>query len=505
MGLSWKYPRRYLREALAAALFLLAAGIGLFIYFSDQSSFHRELTITGGSSSGSRSQIARRLREEAKKQGLKLKVIESEGSKQALERVDRGLLDLALVQGGLDPAAHPHVRQLAALHIEPLHLLVKPELHRAVQENLASLRGKTVNLSAPGSGTHDLALAVLQFGGMMPRRPDGSGDYRVSTASYGELQTQVDRGDLPDAVFTVSDLPSPLARNLVARRHYQLVPLPFGEAFSLDAFEDENQRKDSAGRDAADDVTKFRIYPTLIPAYTYGIEPPSPPAPLPTFGPRLLLVAHESIPTKAVRLVLEAIFSTDFAQYYRPPLDPSLLELAPEYPWHGGTEEYREYHKPLLAGEVVDLLEKATSLTGAIAGALFFLWQWLRQYFRRKRELGFESYMLKVAAVEQRALDLELGAMLDLRELLRLQVELSRLKNEALSRFAEGKLEGEALISGFVAHVNDARNYLTRLILHERDNLENRAQSEQRPAEELWAESMGEWPGEIPSSSEGPR
>ena len=87
--------------------------------------------------------------------------------------------------------------------------------------------------------------------------------------------------------------------------------------------------------------------------------------------------------------------------------------------------------------------------------------------------------------------------MLDLKELLRLQVDLSHIKNEALSRFAEGKLEGEALISGFVAHVNDARNYLTRLILHERDNLENRAQSENRPAEELWIETIGEWPGEI--------
>ena len=94
--------------------------------------------------------------------------------------------------------------------------------------------------------------------------------------------------------------------------------------------------------------------------------------------------------------------------------------------------------------------------------------------------------------------------MLDLKELLRLQVDLSRLKNEALSRFAEGRLEGEALISGFVAHVNDARNYLTRLILHERDNLENRAQSENRPAEELWFETIGEWPGEIRQAPASP-
>lgn len=501
-GHSWKYTRWYLREAMAAALFLSAVAIGLYVNFSNRSSFHRELTITGGSASGSRAQIALSLAGEAKKQGLKFKVIDSEGSKQALERVDRGLLDMALVQGALDPAAYIHVRQLAALHIEPLHLLVKPELHRAVLENFASLRGTTVNLSTPGSGTHDLALEVLRFAGMKPRRPDGSGDYQASTGSYEEL-LKMDRGNLPDAVFTVSDLPSPIVRHLAAKHHYQLVPLRFGEAFSLGSFGDERQKK-GPPRDDADDVTKFRIYPTVIPAYTYGIESPSPPTPLATFGPRLLLVAHESIPTQAVRLVLETIFSTNFAQYYRPPLDPSLLDLAPEYPWHVGTDEYREYHKPLRAGQVVDLMEKATSLTGAVVGALFFLRQWLRQYFRRKRELGFESYMVKVAAIEQKALELEMGVMLDLRELLRLQVEVSRIKNEALSRFAAGKLEGEALISGFVTHVNDARNYLTRLILHERDNLQNRAESQQRPAEELWAETLGELTSDISAGSEGP-
>jgi TRAP-type uncharacterized transport system substrate-binding protein len=411
---------------------------------------------------------------------------------------------MALVQGGIDPSAHPHVRQLAALHVEPLHLVVKPDLYVAVSENLANLRGRKVNVSTIGSGTHDLAVDVLEFAGLKPRRGDGPEDYQLSTASYSELESQSDRDELPDAVFTVSDLPSPVVRHLVAKRHYRLVSLPFGEAFSLDNFEDSSRSRSAERGQGSDDVNRFRIYPTVVPAFTYGIEPPSPPAPLITFGPRLLLVAHESTPSRAVRLALETIFSPNFAQYYHPPLDPSLLELAPEYPWHAGTEEFREYHKPVLAGEVVDLMEKATSMAGVIAGAIFFLWQWWRQRDRRKRELGFESYMIKVAAIEQRALDLELGAMLDLKELLRLQVELNRLKNEALSRFAEGKLEGEALISGFIAHVNDARNYLTRLILHERDNLENRAESENRPAEELWAETMGEWPAEIRTTEKGP-
>jgi TRAP-type uncharacterized transport system substrate-binding protein len=489
---------------LAAFLFFSALVAGLIVYFEDTSTIRSELSITGGSASGLRSLIARRLQVEARKQGLSLQLQETGGSKEALEQVERGSIHMALVQGGIEPMPYPHVRQVAALHVEPLHLVVKPSLYRPVFENLANLRGKTVNVNSPASGTHDLAIDVLQFAGLRPRHRDlpgtaagtdySEGDYELSMASYSELEAQIDRADLPDAVFTVSDLPSPIVRQLVAKRGYQLVSLPFGEAFFLDAFEDRSRNLSHSPNGKKDKVDRLRIYPVMIPAFTYGIEPPSPPAPLATFGPRLLLVAHESTPNKAVRAVLEAVFSRSFSQDFRPPLDPSLLDLAPEYPWHAGTDEYREFHKPILAGEVIDLMEKATSMAGVIAGALFFLWQWFRQYNRRRRELSFESYMLKVANVEQRALDLELRPILDLKELLGLQIELNRLKNDALSRFAEGKLEGEAVISGFIAHVNDARNHLTRLILHERDNLENRAQTEDRSAEALWAEALGERP-----------
>jgi hypothetical protein len=158
---------------------------------------------------------------------------------------------------------------------------------------------------------------------------------------------------------------------------------------------------------------------------------------------------------------------------------------------HRGTELYLSLNKTLLACDVIDLLEKGTSLAGAILGALFFLWQWIRQRVRRRRELGFESYMLKVAAIEEQALALEMAAKLEIKELLRLQRELGRLKNEALARFAEGRLEGGELFSGFVSHVNDARNYLNRLVLHERDNLEDRAIKERRSPESVWNEALG--------------
>ena len=200
------------------------------------------------------------------------------------------------------------------------------------------------------------------------------------------------------------------------------------------------------------------------------------------------------------------MFTSPFAQLFEPPLGTALLDTSPEYPLHAGTEEYRELNKPLLAGDVIDLLEKGTSLAGAVLGAMFFLWQWIRQRLRRKREMGFESYMLKVAAIDEHALALEMDARLEIKELLQLQRELCRIKNEALARFAEGKLEGGELMSGFVSHVNDARNYLNRLILHERDNLEDQAVKERRTTESVWTEALGgksTEPAVSPGSADG--
>ena len=45
-------------------------------------------------------------------------------------------------------------------------------------------------------------------------------------------------------------------------------------------------------------------------------------------------------------------------------------------------------------------------------------------------------------------------------------------------------------MSGFLAHASDARSYITRLILHVRENLEERAQAEGRPARALWEEAL---------------
>src|SRR5262249_42531294 len=160
------------------------------------------------------------------------------------------------VQGGLDPTFHPHVRQVAALHVEPLHLLVKPAFHAKVAESLAALRGKSVNLGPVGSGTHDVARDVLKFAGLEPGRAGSQGDYAAMTKSYRELLDETDPAQLPDAVFTISALPSPVVRALVARFHYELVDLPFGEAFALDSLNRSPSEQTRTRSDTVSEVSK---------------------------------------------------------------------------------------------------------------------------------------------------------------------------------------------------------------------------------------------------------
>jgi TRAP-type uncharacterized transport system substrate-binding protein len=441
------------------------------------------IRLTAGRVEGSRYRVAQTLQREAATLGLRIDLLETAGSEHALERVNRRALDVALVQGGLGLDELKNVRQVAALHVEPLHLLVRGELHPEIALDLAALRGKTVNLGEVGSGTHTLAVAVLNFAGLAPGGV-AKNSYKPLTKSYSEIEEQIATGPLPDALFMVSTLPSTLVRRLVSERGYRLVPLPFAEAFALDSLFGAKERHGT-------DVERMRVYDALIPAYTYAIEPPVPPEPLHTLGTRLLVVAHKDVSAKSINKLLETIFTTPFAEVARPPLSSALLDLPPEVAWHAGTIAYNERNKPLIAGDVVDLAEKWVSIAGVTVGGLFFLVQVIRRRVRQIRDESFESYIHKVTEVERQASVLERAAELELKALLELQKKLGRIKSEALDRFAEGSLEGAELLSSFLTHVSDARDYLTRMILHERDNLEDQARAEGRSARSVWIDAIG--------------
>jgi TRAP-type uncharacterized transport system substrate-binding protein len=432
---------------------LLAA---LYIYWHPPRERTYQLRMTGGHLRGTRHELAQVLRRHAVSQGLTLAIEPTAGSEEALDLVNSRKLDVALVQGGLRVEDRPHVRQVATLHIEPLHLLVKKELAESVSRSLRALEGKTVNVGEVGSGTHSLAEAVMAFAGLAPTGQGGASEYAAAAWSSKKLVAEKDRTRLPDAVFEVSSLPSEAARELVHKHDFRLAPLPYGEAFSLHALAVGGVQPTQVH------VEKSRVAATSIPAFTYQVEPPVPAAPVPTLGTRLLVVAHQDVDLHAIRQLVEAVYLTEFASATRPPLDTKLLDLPPEFPWHAGTRDYLQRNTPIVSGVMMDATQKGFAIFAAAASGLFVLWQW--RQMRSQFSGGLRGYIGLVAALEARVRQIERDQMGGVQQLLELRDELDRLKSDALDRLAKGELADRELLSAFLLHATDVRGQMNRLI-----------------------------------------
>jgi len=480
------------RSAGLLALGLVAAGFVALALYVTRPVAAPQLTIAAGSPGTSRAIFTRTLAEAAGE-----RLAPSESVDADLDAVNAGRVDLALVPGAVDFGDRPHLRQVAALHVEPLHLLVKKDLAPEISGNLMALEGKVVDVGEAGRTEARLAHAILEFVGLAPgsiteREPDALTLRSLPpNRLVAAAQTAAD-DQLPDAAFLLETLPSRIAQALVTERGYRLVPLRFAQAFALSALtgKEPGSVADSHQVDAFG-LRRAFVYDTVIPAYTYDVEPAVPAEPLHTLGARLILVANENVAPASIERVLDAIFHTRVAHAVQPPLDPTLLSLPAELELHQGTLAYMGRDKPLITQDALDTASSTFSLVGASAGGLLFFWQWWRQNRRRRRDETFEAYILKVAAVERQATELELAAQLELEPLLGLQRELARLKADALDRFSTGELEGRELVSGFLTHANDTRDMLARLILHVRENLEERAEAEGRSAKSIWKEEAG--------------
>ena len=457
--------RRFLRAFwLWAAPFvgLLALVAAFYVYWRAPRERSFSLRFSAGAAKGTRHELAQILRRHASDHGLRLHIEATPGSEAALDAVNSGALDAALVQGGLRVEDRPEVRQVATLHVEPLHLLVKKELAAAVSTSLRALEGKTVNLGEIGSGTHSLSIDVLEFAGVPAQSANHPAGYIASTWNQEKLIGEKQRARLPDAVFLVSSVPSEMAKTLVSQHEYRLAPLAFAEAFALDALAGSETDRDKLPPPRR--VNKGRVVATTIPAFTYQVEPPVPATPLSVLGTRLLLVAHRNIDTQAVRRLVDTVYATEFASAVRPPLDAKLLDAPPEFPWHAGTRDYLDRNTPIVSGVLMDATQKGFAIFAAAASGLFVLWQWLKLRGQHLRDHGFRHYIGAVTRIEENAACIERDQMGGVQHLLELRDELGRLKTEALDRFSSGELVGHELLPAFLIQANDVRDHLLRLI-----------------------------------------
>jgi hypothetical protein len=412
--------------------------------------------------------LARRIAAEARKHGLVIDLYPRVySSLQGLKLVNEpNPIDIALVPGGVgNTSQYPNIREVTALGTDPLHVMVRPELYESAARGLAELRGKRINCGPPSSVMRVLARDVLHFSGLRPPTESDAGDYREEAFSSQDLLARLDGiaavppaeraktlATLPDAAVFLSPLPSLLARRMVAVAGYKMVSLSFIEAYTLDRL----NLHDPQGVAEGEAMDRSSVTATTVPPQLYGSEPPVPPEPCRTLGPRLLLVAYAPSDPDAVARLLEVIYDSPLTALIKPPL---LRDQVPQFELHRGAELYLRRGQPLLTPELMSQLGRLLGGLEAFFSGILGLYGFLRIMQLRR----FEDYYQGVRRIVQvaRGLENDPDAPLDPDERRTyLLDQLDDLKSEAIRDFADGGLKGEGLLAGVVALVNDTRSSL---------------------------------------------
>ncbi len=423
-----------LRSSLVLAILAvvaLAVSAG-FWYWSNMSK-DSQLSLASGVELKYRADMIGILQKEAEANELEIQMQRIASSTDAIAQVDRGELDAAVIPAGLAVKA-ANVRQVAMLDCEALHLFVKPEL---LAQGVAGLKGKRIYLGTPGSGVRIIAEEILAFIELKP----GS-DYQAESYTFADLgklmATSPDA--LPDAIFGLSPLPSPLGERLV-KYGYQLMELPVAEAMAL---------------------RKAYIEDLVIPANTYGVHPAVPEKPLHTVGTRAVLVANANVPKLAIRRLLEVLYESDFARRVGiKPLNADLLQRSGEYPNHPGTVAYLHRNDPLFNKDRIDGIKSFAGTLVSAASALLLAWQW----YKRRRVAGVDDYLRACNKIELDVLDASSRGALGEAELQAGLAQLGDLKIDVLEKHQQGVFAGDQQFDALVSRIESLQRTLPHLLV----------------------------------------
>jgi TRAP-type uncharacterized transport system substrate-binding protein len=403
------------------------------------------MVMTAGSETSRRHEIARdHVVPAAADLGLRLELRPTRGSEEALALVNAGAdVQVALVQGGLPTDAYPNVRQVAALWIEPLHLVLKKEVY---QEAIAgrslrqALLGKRIDRGSPGSGTAVLSASVLARLGL------GALDYRDDPRGTSDLLAASAKAEeLPDAIFVVSLLPNQAVTRLVTDFGYRLHPMPFADAFRLE---------------------DTRVAAATVPSMTYGVDPPVPDGALTSIGTRLLLVAHEDAPPDSLYLLLDSMVKSKFAGLYVPPLTLASLQGDQELELHFATVSYLNDKLPV-SRETVQSLQ---ALWGTVLTVVPVALVLVRRQLTRRKQIGTEQRasrlrerLAELTQIERAAIGIEMLERVDVARVAELRERLVVLKAEALADYDPGNPAVEGLMASFLALTTQVQELLIAL------------------------------------------
>lgn len=204
-------------------LLCLVLSVAAFLFFNTAAP--RTLTISSGPAGSSFQRYAERYQKILAREGVTLKILPSDGSSDNLKRLadPQQKVDIGFVLGGEAKGEKlDHLVALGSVNYQPLMVFYRG----AARTLLADFKGKRINIGPAGSGTHQLALALLKANGIEPG--DGT---TLDQTDLTNPEQDLRQGRI-DAVFLMSDSTSTaVTRDLLRDESLHLLSFVQAEAY----------------------------------------------------------------------------------------------------------------------------------------------------------------------------------------------------------------------------------------------------------------------------------
>jgi TRAP-type uncharacterized transport system substrate-binding protein len=423
---------------------------------------HQTLRLSAGPSSTKRFEIASYFCEQVSKAGLTLNLEPTPGSVECIELLKSGQLDIAFINNCISVADDDDVQVLGVVGIEPFHVLVRGDF--SGQERLGEwLKGKRVGVGEKGSTEWLFAHEALAYERLKLPTASNSGDvtpveYKkidllsflssITTAEDSEKESLINK--LPECMLVQGSLPSIVVQSLVEKANYKIVPIAATEAFLNDTFTSKNH--------GTAKIERQFLEATTIPMLTYLGHADGqwriPESDCKTLGARLIVVAHRDVPNHTIELLMKTLFEGEFQSRTRP---ISPRDIPSPFNIHDGAVAYLDRDKPVVVNEVMEGVNKALSILGAMsAGGLSIYGLFWKSKSRKPTDYFAELRKLELLYHSQSASSSDL----ETREGILRSIEhrLITLRHELIDDICEGRITNEQSISTIITILQDYRH-----------------------------------------------
>jgi hypothetical protein len=318
-------------SSLSQLMVLLAALVWAGVCFGGELPF---LTIGTGNTTGvyysAGHAVAKVFNPRAAEHDFRLDAEASNGSVDNINKVLDSTWEFGIAQAdmlfkaqeGLDPwkgTPHKNLRAVAGLYTEAVLFITRED--REIR-TLADLRGKTLNIGAPGSSDNENALIILDAAGLKPKT-----DLTIKEQKTVDASDLLEEGDIDAYMYTVGHPNMSIREAAVSGRKIRLVPVD---------------------RPLVEEYTRKRVFLTktkVNTAYYPGLEAQED---IFTLGVKAILFTRADTPDATVTAVVsELIDNFDRFRRQHPAFDKvELNELGRDtvVPLHPGAEAvYRLY------------------------------------------------------------------------------------------------------------------------------------------------------------------